>query len=71
MALLLSQSAESFPLPPPPSDWPVPTKLPLIPGHEGAGTVVAIGSAVTNCKVRSASYSDQAKVWHAQRPAFV
>lgn len=24
-------------------DWPVPTKLPLIGGHEGAGVVVALG----------------------------
>ncbi|CEP24724.1 ADH3 [Cyberlindnera jadinii] len=32
-------------------DWPDPTILPLIGGHEGAGEVVAIGSAVKNFKV--------------------
>ncbi|QPG76055.1 Alcohol dehydrogenase adh4 [Brettanomyces nanus] len=29
-------------------DWPLPAKLPLVGGHEGAGVVVAKGSAVTN-----------------------
>lgn len=29
-------------------DWPVKPVLPLIPGHEGAGIVVAIGEDVTN-----------------------
>ena len=29
-------------------DWPVPTKLPLVGGHEGAGVVVAKGDLVTN-----------------------
>jgi propanol-preferring alcohol dehydrogenase len=28
-------------------DWPVKPKLPFIPGHEGAGTVAALGSGVT------------------------
>ena len=28
-------------------DWPVKPKLPLIPGHEGVGTVVAVGEGVT------------------------
>ena len=28
-------------------DWPVKASLPLIPGHEGAGTVVALGAGVT------------------------
>ena len=37
-------------------DWPAPTILPLIPGHEGAGIVVAIGSAVTNVKVSTTTY---------------
>lgn len=32
-------------------DWPLPTKLPLVGGHEGAGEVVAIGSNVKNWKV--------------------
>ncbi|MGO1318963.1 MAG: alcohol dehydrogenase AdhP [Galactobacter sp.] len=32
-------------------DWPVKPKLPLIPGHEGVGTVVAIGEGVTDVKV--------------------
>lgn len=32
-------------------DWPLPTKLPLVGGHEGAGVVVAVGDAVTNFKV--------------------
>lgn len=32
-------------------DWPAPTKLPLTPGHEGAGVVVAVGEEVNNVKV--------------------
>lgn len=32
-------------------DWPVQPPLPLIPGHEGAGVVVALGSEVKNLKV--------------------
>lgn len=32
-------------------DWPLPTKLPLVGGHEGSGVVVAIGENVTNFKV--------------------
>ncbi|GAV53250.1 hypothetical protein ZYGR_0AI05340 [Zygosaccharomyces rouxii] len=32
-------------------DWPLPTKLPLVGGHEGAGEVVAIGSNVKNWKI--------------------
>ncbi|WP_227699086.1 alcohol dehydrogenase AdhP [Spirosoma radiotolerans] len=32
-------------------DWPVKATLPLIPGHEGVGTVVAIGEGVTQVKV--------------------
>src|SRR5512143_1991590 len=31
-------------------DWPVKPTLPFIPGHEGAGTVAALGSGVTNLK---------------------
>jgi len=31
-------------------DWPVKPNLPLIPGHEGAGMVVALGSGVTHLK---------------------
>ena len=31
-------------------DWPVRPSLPLIPGHEGAGIVVALGSGVTHLK---------------------
>ncbi|RIV19834.1 alcohol dehydrogenase AdhP [Fibrisoma montanum] len=31
-------------------DWPVKATLPLIPGHEGVGTVVAIGAGVTQVK---------------------
>lgn len=31
-------------------DWPVRATLPLIPGHEGVGTVVAVGSGVTLVK---------------------
>lgn len=31
-------------------DWPVKPSLPLIPGHEGAGVVVAVGSAVKTVK---------------------
>ena len=29
-------------------DWPIPTKLPLVGGHEGAGIVVARGELVTD-----------------------
>ncbi|MCD7101528.1 alcohol dehydrogenase AdhP [Pseudoclavibacter sp. 13-3] len=32
-------------------DWPVKPNLPLIPGHEGHGTVVSVGPDVTNVKV--------------------
>jgi propanol-preferring alcohol dehydrogenase len=32
-------------------DWPVKPALPLIPGHEGAGTVVALGEGVTDIKI--------------------
>ncbi len=32
-------------------DWPVKPTLPLIPGHEGAGVVVAAGENVTNIKI--------------------
>lgn len=32
-------------------DWPVKPTLPLIPGHEGAGIVVAAGENVTNVKI--------------------
>lgn len=31
-------------------DWPVKPEPPFIPGHEGVGHVVAIGSGVTNVK---------------------
>jgi propanol-preferring alcohol dehydrogenase len=32
-------------------DWPVKPTLPLIPGHEGVGTVVALGEGVTNLAI--------------------
>ncbi|MCS5731553.1 alcohol dehydrogenase AdhP [Herbiconiux moechotypicola] len=32
-------------------DWPVKPSLPLIPGHEGYGTVVALGEGVTSLSV--------------------
>ncbi len=32
-------------------DWPLPTKLPLVGGHEGAGVVVAKGANVTNFEI--------------------
>lgn len=32
-------------------DWPLPTKLPLVGGHEGAGVVVGMGSNVKGWKV--------------------
>jgi propanol-preferring alcohol dehydrogenase len=32
-------------------DWPVKPTVPFIPGHEGAGIVVALGSGVTNLKL--------------------
>jgi len=35
-------------------DWPVKPKLPLIPGHEGVGYVVALGPDVENVKVGDA-----------------
>lgn len=31
-------------------DWPVKATLPLIPGHEGVGTVVAVGAGVTHVR---------------------
>src|SRR5579884_2261401 len=31
-------------------DWPVKPTLPFIPGHEGAGIVVALGPGVTHLK---------------------
>ena len=31
-------------------DWPVKATLPLIPGHEGVGTVVAVGAGVQHVK---------------------
>ena len=31
-------------------DWPVKPKLPLIPGHEGVGTVAAVGSGVAGLR---------------------
>jgi alcohol dehydrogenase, propanol-preferring len=31
-------------------DWPVKPSVPFIPGHEGAGTVVALGAGVTHLK---------------------
>ena len=37
-------------------DWPIPTKLPLVGGHEGAGIVVARGELVDDdtCKIGEA-----------------
>ncbi|HYO17270.1 MAG TPA: alcohol dehydrogenase catalytic domain-containing protein, partial [Dermatophilaceae bacterium] len=32
-------------------DWPVKPNPPFIPGHEGVGTVVALGEGVTNLTV--------------------
>jgi alcohol dehydrogenase, propanol-preferring len=32
------------------ADWPFPPPLPLVPGHEGVGTVEALGAGVTNLK---------------------
>jgi propanol-preferring alcohol dehydrogenase len=32
-------------------DWPIPTKLPLVGGHEGAGVVVAMGENVKGWKI--------------------
>ncbi len=31
-------------------DWPIKPKLPLVPGHEGAGYVAAVGDRVTSVK---------------------
>jgi propanol-preferring alcohol dehydrogenase len=33
-------------------DWPVPSKLPLIGGHEGVGEIVAIGENTTHSPVK-------------------
>jgi propanol-preferring alcohol dehydrogenase len=32
-------------------DWPLPTKLPLVGGHEGAGVIVAKGDLVTDVEI--------------------
>lgn len=32
-------------------DWPLPTKLPLVGGHEGAGVVVARGELVKDVEI--------------------
>lgn len=32
-------------------DWPLPTKLPLVGGHEGAGVVVAKGDLVQDIEM--------------------
>ena len=32
-------------------DWPVKPKMPLIPGHEGVGEVVEVGSEISHLKV--------------------
>ena len=32
-------------------DWPLPTKLPLVGGHEGAGVVVAKGDLVKEVEI--------------------
>jgi len=32
-------------------DWPVKPSPPFIPGHEGVGTVVALGEGVTNLTI--------------------
>ena len=32
-------------------DWPLPTKLPLVGGHEGAGVVVARGELVKDVQI--------------------
>lgn len=32
-------------------DWPLPTKLPLVGGHEGAGVVVAVGDLVKDVEI--------------------
>jgi len=32
-------------------DWPIPTKMPLVGGHEGAGVVVAKGELVNNIEI--------------------
>lgn len=32
-------------------DWPLPVKIPLVGGHEGAGTVVKTGSLVQDVQV--------------------
>ena len=32
-------------------DWPIPTKLPLVGGHEGAGVVVAKGELANDIEI--------------------
>ena len=46
-------------------DWPLPTKLPLVGGHEGAGVVVAKGELVKDVEI-----GDHAgvKVWPCRLP---
>ena len=36
-------------------DWPLPTKLPLVGGHEGAGIVVAKGELVDDVEMYGSS----------------
>ncbi|RMZ87955.1 hypothetical protein DV736_g4806, partial [Chaetothyriales sp. CBS 134916] len=40
-------------------DWPIPTKLPLVGGHEGAGIVVARGELVTDEDAKIGEASDE------------
>lgn len=53
-------------------DWPLPTKLPLVGGHEGAGVVVARGDLVTEVEigdhagVKVSSYLYPAWTFHAK-----
>lgn len=32
-------------------DWPLPTKMPLVGGHEGSGVVVAVGDLVNDVEI--------------------
>ena len=44
-------------------DWPVKPAVPFIPGHEGAGEVVAVGEGVTSLKV--GDWAGNAWLWSA------
>ena len=55
-------------------DWPAKPKVPFTPGHEGAGIVVALGSASLGCTAHAAiatsvSLGGKPSVWNRRTPA--